>query len=53
MRAMLAAKTRKSQFRPKFYGTTKRKQKSRDKKPYINQYAAFFIAIENGGCYYF
>jgi hypothetical protein len=53
MRAMLAAKTRKSEFNLKFYGTTKRRLESRVKKTYINQHAAFLIAVENGVCYCF
>jgi hypothetical protein len=53
MRAMLAEKTWKSDFIQKYYGTTKRELKSGTKKTYMNQYAAFLVAGQNGGCYYF
>jgi hypothetical protein len=53
MRAMLAVKTRKSKVNSKFYGTTKCKLKAGVKKTYINQHAAFLIAVENGACYCF
>jgi hypothetical protein len=47
MRAMLAAKTRKSKFTHKFYGTTKRRINSRVEKTHINQHASFLIAGQN------